>query len=216
MGRMKSISSWLSMWQCHTYSSRSPSRVFGTVTACPVSGSNVLIGEPTGMDGSIGRMESGSLNGRTGICGRRATMVSSSGCMRTVSFEPISPGSGAYFAPSQPTRLTSCTSNRWKCTGWLSTPLCVIFQICVPSPRVTDLRADLVRVEDFGGRLGVAEGHRGLHVGVGVGHLRAERGVHPAPGGVELLDDRLGCMPIVTALVPPTGVKVFCVSARLV
>ena len=35
--------------------------------------------------------------------------------------------------PSQPTRLMIWTSNRWKWIGWVSTPLCVIFQIWEPS-----------------------------------------------------------------------------------
>ena len=34
---------------------------------------------------------------------------------------------------SQVTRLSTCTSYRWKWIGWVSTPLWVIFQICVPS-----------------------------------------------------------------------------------
>ena len=36
---------------------------------------------------------------------------------------------------SQVTRLRICTSYRWKWIGCVSTPLCVIFQICVPSSR---------------------------------------------------------------------------------
>ena len=68
-------------------------------------------------------------------------MVSSSGLIRTVSFQPSSVGSGSRMAPSQPTRLIDCTSNRWKWIGWVSTPLWVIFQICVPSS--TGLRSEL-------------------------------------------------------------------------
>ena len=34
---------------------------------------------------------------------------------------------------SQATRFSNCTSYRWKCSGWVSTPLWVIFQIWVPS-----------------------------------------------------------------------------------
>ena len=60
-------------------------------------------------------------------------MVSSSGLMRTVSFQPSSLASGLRMIPSQPTRLITCTSYRWKWIGCVSTPLCVIFQICVPS-----------------------------------------------------------------------------------
>ena len=37
------------------------------------------------------------------------------------------------MAPSQPTRLITCTLNRWKWMACVSTPLWVIFQICVPS-----------------------------------------------------------------------------------
>ena len=66
--------------------------------------------------------------------GRRATMQSSSGFMRTVSFQPSSLGSGGLIAPSQPTRLMTCTLKRWKWMACVSTPLWVIFQICVPSP----------------------------------------------------------------------------------
>jgi hypothetical protein len=35
---------------------------------------------------------------------------------------------------SQVTRFSTCTSNAWKWMGCVSTPLWVIFQICVPSP----------------------------------------------------------------------------------
>ncbi len=48
-----------------------------------------------------------------------------------VSFQPTSLGSGGLTVPSQPTRLISCTLTRWKWTGWVSTPLWVIFQIWV-------------------------------------------------------------------------------------
>ncbi len=34
---------------------------------------------------------------------------------------------------SQVTRFSNCTSYRWKCSGCVSTPLCVSFQISVPS-----------------------------------------------------------------------------------
>ena len=40
----------------------------------------------------------------------RATIVSSSGLMRTVSFQPSSVGSGLRTMPSQPTRLSNWTS----------------------------------------------------------------------------------------------------------
>ena len=41
------------------------------------------------------------------------------------------------MAPSQPTRLMTCTLKRWKWMACVSTPLWVIFQICVPSPATT-------------------------------------------------------------------------------
>jgi hypothetical protein len=65
--------------------------------------------------------------------GRIATMVSSSGLTLAVSFQPSSFASGFLTIPSQPTRFRSCTSNRRKWIGCVSTPFCVIFQICVPS-----------------------------------------------------------------------------------
>ena len=70
------------------------------------------------------------------MIGRTATMVSWSGLIRTVSFHPSSDGSVGMLMPSQVTRFSTCTSNRWKWIGWVSTPLCVIFQICVPSSPV--------------------------------------------------------------------------------
>lgn len=65
--------------------------------------------------------------------GRTAMMVSSSGLTRTVSFQPSSVASGGMMMLSHVTRLSTWTSLRWKCSGWVSTPLWVIFQICVPS-----------------------------------------------------------------------------------
>ena len=62
-------------------------------------------------------------------------MVSSSGLIRTVSFQPSSFGSVGMMMLSQVTRLSSWTSNRWKWIGCVSTPLWVILQICVPSSR---------------------------------------------------------------------------------
>ena len=47
----------------------------------------------------------------------RATMMSSSGFIRTVSFQPSSLASGGLIVPSQPTRLITCTLNRWKWIG---------------------------------------------------------------------------------------------------
>ena len=60
-------------------------------------------------------------------------MVSSSGLTRTVSFQPSSLASGGMMMLSQVTRLSTCTSYRWKWIGCVSTPLWVIFQIWVPS-----------------------------------------------------------------------------------
>ena len=78
-------------------------------------------------------MLSGTPKGSLGATGRKATMMSSSGFIRTVSFQPSSLGSGGLTTPSQPTRLITCTLNRWKWIEWVSTPLWVIFQIWVPS-----------------------------------------------------------------------------------
>ena len=75
----------------------------------------------------------GISNGSVGMIGRRATIVSSSGLTRMVSFQPSSEGSVGMMMLSQVTRLSSCTLNRWKWIGWVSTPLWVIFQIWVPS-----------------------------------------------------------------------------------
>ena len=47
---------------------------------------------------------------RCGTIGRSATIVSSSGLIRTVSFQPSSLASGLRMMPSQPTRLMSWTS----------------------------------------------------------------------------------------------------------
>ena len=75
----------------------------------------------------------GTSNGSVGVIGRTATIVSSSGLTRTVSFQPSSLASGGMMMLSQVTRLISWTLNRWKWIGCVSTPLCVIFQIWVPS-----------------------------------------------------------------------------------
>ena len=89
--------------------------------------------EPVGSIGFRGRTELGTSNGTFGTTGRSATMVSSRGDMRTVSFHPSSFASGRMTMLSQVTRLSSWTSNRWKWIGCVSTPLCVNRQICVPS-----------------------------------------------------------------------------------
>ncbi|GAO04619.1 hypothetical protein PSR1_03514 [Anaeromyxobacter sp. PSR-1] len=139
MGRIMSISSWLRMWQCHTYSQ--PKSVMTLVSAGLIGlpfASTLLkpSGEPSGIIGLSGRTLCGRPNGSFGTTGRIATMVSSSGLIRTVSFQPSSFASARRTMPSQPTRLTSWMSNRWKWMGWVSTPLCVIFQSCVPSSAV--------------------------------------------------------------------------------
>ena len=105
-------------------------------------------------------MLSGTSNGSVGTIGRRATMVSSSGLTRTVSFQPSSVGSGGMMMLSQVTRLITCTSYRWKWIGWVSTPLWVIFQIWVPSAAeeigvTSRLLGQLGRVEDLGRRVHV-------------------------------------------------------------
>src|SRR5512137_837418 len=83
--------------------------------------------------GLSGGMLSGVSNGKVGMIGRMAKYVSSNGLTRTVSFQPSSAGSGAMMLLSHVTRFSSCTSYRWKWIGCVSTPLCVNFQICVPS-----------------------------------------------------------------------------------
>ena len=60
----------------------------------------------------------GTSNGSVGMIGRRATIVSSSGLIRTVSFQPSSFASGGMMMLSQVTRLITWTSNRWKWIGW--------------------------------------------------------------------------------------------------
>ena len=75
----------------------------------------------------------GNSNGTYGMMGRRATIVSSSGLILRVSFQPNSLGSGGMMMPSHVTRLITCTFHRCQWIGCVSTPLCVIFQICVPS-----------------------------------------------------------------------------------
>src|SRR5665648_1157091 len=89
--------------------------------------------DPVGMLGLRLRIEFGTSHGTCGTIGRRATIVSSSGLIRTVSFQPSSPGSVGMMMLSQVTRFRTWTSYRWKWIGWVSTPLCVIFQIWVPS-----------------------------------------------------------------------------------
>ena len=132
-GRIMSFSSCPSRWQCQTYSQPKFVTALVTVMALPVVGSNVLMTAFVGSVGSIGRQLSPSLNGSFGVEGRIAMITSSSGFIRRVSFQPSSFGSGGLIAPSQPARLTSWTSIRWKWMAWVSTPLWVIFHNCVPS-----------------------------------------------------------------------------------
>ncbi len=61
-----------------------------------------------------GRMAFGRSNGTVGTIGRMAMMMSSSGFIRTVSFQPSSLGSGVMMMLSQVTRFNTCTSYRWK------------------------------------------------------------------------------------------------------
>ena len=63
-----------------------------------------------GIIGFSGRTEFGTSNGTFGTTGRSATMVSSSGLTRTVSFQPSSLASGGMMMLSQVTRLITCTS----------------------------------------------------------------------------------------------------------
>ena len=118
-------------------------------------------------------------------------MTSSSGFMRTVSFQPSSLGSGGLIVPSQPTRLITCTLNRWKWMAWVSTPLWVIFQICVPS-LAAHRRRGVGAVDDLGGRVDVAVGDGGLDGRVGERQLDPQGGVHPSVVQLEELLDGLG------------------------
>ena len=88
---------------------------------------------PSGIIGLSSRMAFGSSHGSSGMIGRSATIVSSSGLIRTVSFQPSSVASTCLRLLSQATRLRTWTSYRWKWIGCVSTPLCVIRQICDPS-----------------------------------------------------------------------------------
>ena len=143
----------------------------------------------------------GTSNGSVGMIGRRATIVSSSGLTRTVSFQPSSDASGGMMMLSQVTRLRSWTLNRWKWIGWVSTPLWVIFQIWVPSaPELIGLDVDVALrkvgpVDDLGRRRDVRveqdvlPGRRRRHC------FEAEVGRHPSElvegGRVHLVVERL-------------------------
>ncbi len=132
-----SISSWLRMWQCHTYSQPKLMVLFvigrGQRVALRVGVEEHRSGEPAGIIGLSGRTELGTSKGTCGMIGRSATMVSSSGLIRTVSFQPFSFASFGMMMLSHVTRLSTWTSYRWKWIGWVSTPLWVTRQICVPS-----------------------------------------------------------------------------------
>src|SRR5450631_1004069 len=84
-GRIMSISSWLSMWQCHTYSQPKSTTVF-TIGLMGLPSASVLLNpaslpvgpatEPCAPSGSAGlrrRLLSGIPNGRVGLIGRTAT-----------------------------------------------------------------------------------------------------------------------------------------------
>src|SRR5476649_660762 len=116
-GRIMSISSWLRMWQCHTYSQPMLTTAL-MIGAMGLPSASVLLNPasvplgpfwdpvaPIGIMGFSGRLLSGTPNGRVGTIGRTATMVSSSGLTRTVSFHPSSVGSGGMMMLSQVTRL---------------------------------------------------------------------------------------------------------------
>src|SRR5512144_1784318 len=84
-GRIMSISSWLRMWQCQTYSQ--PKFVSWLVMAGVIAllNASVLLKPsafPAGIIGLRRRTESGRPNGAAGTIGRTATIVSSSGLMR--------------------------------------------------------------------------------------------------------------------------------------
>src|SRR5664279_2038841 len=111
-----SFSSCPKMWQCQTYSQ--PKLVLVLIVppgiGLPVTGSKLeKDGQvpPSGQVGSSRRTLSGTGKGTLGTIGLIATIASSSGFILTVSFQPSSLASGGRTAPSQPTRLISCTLN---------------------------------------------------------------------------------------------------------
>ena len=136
MGRMKSFSSWPRMWQCHTYSQPKSVAALLMMMGLPSAGLVTLRLALAGWMTFSDRLLLVSLKGSRGEMGRKATTMSSSGFIWTVSRQPYSLAAGILIMPSQPTRFMICTSKRWKCTGWVSTPLWVIFQNwVVPSTR---------------------------------------------------------------------------------
>jgi len=93
---------------------------------------------PAGFDGSSRRALRGWPNGTFGALPRIATTTSSSGFSRSVSFQPTSSVAGGLTVPSQPTRLTSCTSTMLKWIEFDQKPLSTSFQICIsPSPMMS-------------------------------------------------------------------------------
>ena len=78
----------------------------------PVASASVLfaIQAPSSIIGLSSRTLFGRSNGTFGMTGRRATIVSCSGLIRTVSFHPSSVASGGMMMLSHVTRLSTCTS----------------------------------------------------------------------------------------------------------
>ena len=111
-GRIMSISSWLRMWQCQTYSQPKLTSWLVMAAVGLPAGSMLLnrFVAPVGIIGFRLRIALGTSNGTCGTIGRRATMVSSSGLTRMVSFQPSSPGSVGMMMLSHVTRLSICTS----------------------------------------------------------------------------------------------------------
>ena len=101
---------------------------------------------------------------------------------------------------SQATRLSTCTSYRWKWIGCVSTPLWVIFQIWVPSVRRGDrghvqAARQPGRVQDLGRRVHVGVQDDVLQQRCGARRFEAQVGGHPPPfievGRVHLVVDAL-------------------------
>src|SRR5512146_2765453 len=99
-GRIMSISSCARMWQCQTYSQPKLVISLTTVTGLlPVSilakpGALFALLAPMGSVTSNGRTLLGRLQGRFCFIGFKATMMSSNGFIRTVSFQDTSLSSG--------------------------------------------------------------------------------------------------------------------------
>ena len=111
-GRIMSISSCDRMWQCQTYSQPKLTSwlVIGAV-GLPC-GSRLLKSfvDPVGSIGLRLRIAFGTSQGTWGMIGRKATIVSSRGLTRMVSFQPSSPGSVWMMMLSQVTRFRIWTS----------------------------------------------------------------------------------------------------------